>query len=375
MNQLKMCDLQGQYNKIKIEIDQAIQQVIDQTAFIKGPDVALFEKDLASYLKVKHVIGCANGTDALQVSLMSLNLKLGDEVITSNFTFIATIEVIALLGLKPVIVDVDPETFLIDPDKIEKAISSRTRVIIPVHLFGQNANMERIKQIADLHHLKIVEDCAQSIGSEYRFSNGSTAKTGTIGDIGCTSFFPSKNLGCFGDGGAIYTNDDQAAEWIRCVCNHGMKTRYYYETLGVNSRLDTIQAAVLRVKLKYLDQYNEARLKLADHYDRELSKINGIIVSRRVTDSSHVYHQYTFRVLNQKREQLKKFLEEKGIPTMIYYPVPLHLQKAYLYLGYKEGDFPVTEQLCKEVLSIPMHTEMELEQAEYITKTIEQFFQ
>lgn len=374
MKDLKMCDLNGQYQKIKPEIDAAIQKVLDSTAFIKGPEVGTFEKDLAEYLGVKHVIGCANGTDALQVALMALGLKPGDEVITTNFTFIATIEVVELLRLKPVIVDVDPDTFLIDIESIKKAITPKTKAIIPVHLFGQNADMEQISLLAQQHNIAIVEDCAQSIGSDYIFKNNTKKKSGTIGQIGCTSFFPSKNLGCYGDGGAIYTDCDQLAEEIRCICNHGMKTRYYYETLGINSRLDTIQAAILQVKLKHLDAYNAARLAVADYYDKFLGKIKGIKIAKRVLNSTQIYHQYTFRVLNGKRDALKKHLEENGVPVMIYYPVPLHLQNAYKHLGYKAGDFPVTEMLCQEVLSLPVHTEMNEEQLAFITNQIQKFY-
>ena len=375
MREIQMVDLKAQYERIGSEIDFAIKSVLKSTAFIKGPDVKLFEEELQTFMGVKHVISCANGTDALQLAMMALRLKPGDEVITTNFTFIATIEVVGLLGLNPVIIDVDPDTYLIDIEKVKKAITPKTKAIIPVHLFGQNTDMEQLLELANKNNIAIVEDCAQSIGSDYIFSNGTRKKSGTIGQIGCTSFFPSKNLGCYGDGGALYTNDDKLADEIRCICNHGMKTRYYYEMLGVNSRLDTIQAAILRVKLKHLDEYNAARLSVANHYDKELGKLSGIKVSRRVSNSTHIYHQYTFRVLNGKREELKKFLEATGIPNMIYYPVPLHVQNAYKHLGYKDGDFPVTEMLCKEVLSLPIHTEMTTEQLEFITNKIREFYQ
>jgi dTDP-4-amino-4,6-dideoxygalactose transaminase len=374
MNEIRMCDLQTQYQRIKPEIDAAIQGVLNSTAFIKGPDVKLFEDELASYLGVKHVIGCANGTDALQVALMALGLKPGDEVITTDFTFIATVEVVGLLGLSPVIVDVDPDTFCIDIDKVKKAITPRTKAIVPVHVFGQNCDMIELKRIAEKHKIAIVEDCAQSLGSDYYWPCGTPKKSGTIGDIGCTSFFPSKNLGCFGDGGAVYTNNDELAEKLRYICNHGMKIRYYYETLGVNSRLDTIQAAILRVKLKHLDKYNKARIAAADYYDKALKDIVGLQTPVRAKNTNHIFHQYTLVVKNGKRDALKKHLESKGIPVMIYYPFPLHSQKAFEYLKLHDDDFKVTNQLCEKVLSLPMHTEFEEEQLQFITDTIIEFY-
>jgi len=368
-----MVDLHRQYLAIKEEIDTAIQEVINSTAFIRGPQVALFEQELASYLNVKHVVACGNGTDALQIALMALELKPGDEVITPSFTFIATVEVIALLGLTPVFAEVDPRTYNIDPESIKKKITSRTRAIIPVHLFGQPANMDAIMDIARQHRLYVVEDACQATGATYVSSNGTTYKAGTTGHIGCTSFFPSKNLGCFGDGGALFTNDDQLAEKIRMIANHGMKVRYYHDTIGVNSRLDTLQAAILRVKLKYLDHYNKKRQQAAAFYDQQLSAINGIRIPIRMPAARHIYHQYTLVVEKPDRDALRKHLEAKGIPSMIYYPVPIHLQKAYTCYGYKEGDLPITEWLSKHVLSLPMHTELDNEQLEYICREIKIF--
>jgi UDP-2-acetamido-2-deoxy-ribo-hexuluronate aminotransferase len=373
MNEIRMVDLKGQYNKIKSEIDQAIMSVIDNTEFINGSKVKDFQKNLEQYLGVKHVIPCANGTDALQIALMALGLKAGDEVITSNFTFIATLEVIALLGLKPVIVDVEPGTYNISIEGIKKAVTSHTKAIIPVHLFGQCSDMEAIMEIAKKNKLFVVEDTAQALGSTYFFSNGTKQQAGTIGDIGCTSFFPSKNLGCFGDGGALYTNDDSLAQIIRSVANHGMKVRYYHDNIGVNSRLDTIQAAILNIKLQHLDQYNQARQKAAAFYDEAFKNLSGIQIPIRSANSSHIFHQYTLVLKNVDREGLKNYLQSKGIPAMIYYPVPLHLQNAYRNLGYKEGDFPVTEHLCKNVISLPMHTELDSEQLTYITTAVKEF--
>ena len=373
MEKIQMVDLHHQYLAIKEEIDTAIQEVINSTAFIRGPQVALFEQELASYLNVKHVVACGNGTDALQIALMALELKPGDEVITPSFTFIATVEVIALLGLTPVFAEVDPRTYNIDPESIKKKITSRTRAIIPVHLFGQPANMDAIMDIAKQHHLYVVEDACQATGATYVSSNGTTYKAGTTGHIGCTSFFPSKNLGCFGDGGALFTNDDQLAEKIRMIANHGMKVRYYHDTIGVNSRLDTLQAAILRVKLKYLDHYNKKRQQAAAFYDQQLSAINGIRIPIRMPAARHIYHQYTLVVEKPDRDALRKHLEAKGIPSMIYYPVPIHLQKAYTCYGYKEGDLPITEWLSKHVLSLPMHTELDNEQLEYICREIKIF--
>lgn len=374
MREIQMVDLRAQYDKIRSEIDAAIFSVINSSAYIKGPDVKLLEEELQSYLGVKHVITCANGTDALQITMMSLGLKPGDEVITTNFTFIATVEAVALLGLKPVIVDPDPGTYNIPVKEIQKAITPKTRAIVPVHLFGQCADMEGILELAHKHDLLIIEDAAQATGTDYYFRGGEVKKAGTIGNAGTTSFFPSKNLGCYGDGGAVYTNDDDLAKKLRSIANHGMKIRYHYDDIGVNSRLDTMQAAILRVKLKYLDRYNIARKAVADFYDKAFAGCIYIEVPEREKFSSHIFHQYTVRIKNGLRDDLKKYLEEHKIPSMIYYPGPLHMQEAYRYLGYRESDFPVTNALCKEVLSLPVHTEMEQDQLEYITQTILSFF-
>jgi UDP-2-acetamido-2-deoxy-ribo-hexuluronate aminotransferase len=375
MREIQMVDLRAQYKKIGTEIDEAIKSVLNSTAFIKGPDVKLFEEELQSYMGVRHVISCANGTDALQLAMMALGLKPGDEVITTNFTFIATVEVVALLGLKLVIVDPDPGDFNISVDAIKRAITPKTRAIVPVHLFGQCANMESIMEIALKHNIFIIEDAAQATGADYIFKNGDLRKAGTIGTIGTTSFFPSKNLGCYGDGGALYTNDDNLAIKLRSIANHGMKVRYYHDDIGINSRLDSIQAAILRVKLKYLSQFNISRRSVADQYDEAFARCSPIQVPERVSWSSHIFHQYTIRVKNGRRDDLKKFLESKNIPSMIYYPAPLHTQEAYKYLGYKENDFPFTTMLCKEVLSLPIHPDIEQEQLDYIILTILQFFE
>lgn len=368
-----MVDLKSQYEKIKQEVDTAIQEVIDNTAFVNGPAVKRFQEHLESYLGVKHVIPCANGTDALQCSMMALGLKPGDEVITSSFTFIATAEVIALLGLTPVLVDVDAETFNIDPVAIEKAITPRTKAIVPVHLFGQSADMEAIMKIAAKHHLHVIEDNCQAIGADYIFSDGTRKKAGTIAEIGCTSFFPSKNLGCYGDGGAIFTNDDQIATNLRYIVNHGMVKRYYHDMIGVNSRLDSIQAAVLDVKLKRLDDYAASRRKAADFYDQAFAACPALKTPARSGHSNHVFHQYTLVTEGIDRNGLQEYLQSKEIPAMIYYPVPLHMQKAYLDPRYKEGDFPVTEMLCSKVISLPMHTELDEEQLSHITRSVLEF--
>lgn len=370
-----MCDLKGQYLKIKEEIDRSILEVLDSTSFIKGKEVSLFQNELANYLGVKHVLSCANGTDALQIALMALGLKPGDEVITPDFTFIATVEVVALLGMVPVIVDVDPETYTIDTKKLEKAITPKTKAIIPVHLFGQCANMEEIMAIAKKHNIFVVEDVAQATGANYKFSNGKTARAGSIGTIGCTSFFPSKNLGCYGDGGALFTNDDAIAEEIKSISNHGMKVRYYHDKIGVNSRLDTIQAAILNVKLKYLDQYNSARINAADLYDKLLGGCSSLKTPSRAPWSNHIFHQYTLRLLKGNRAELIKYLSEKEIPAMIYYPVPLHRQKAFETYQKQalNKDFPVTDLLCESVFSLPMHTELSEDTQKYICETILNF--
>lgn len=364
-----MVDLKGQYLRIKDQIDSSIANVIDSTAFINGPAVKNFQEHLEQYLGVKHVIPCANGTDALQVSMMALNLKPGDEVITTSFTFIATAEVIALLGLTPVVVDVDPDTFNIDPEAIKRAITPKTKAVVPVHLFGQCADMEAILEIAAEHNLFVIEDACQSIGADYIFKDGSHKKSGTIGHVGCTSFFPSKNLGCYGDGGAIFTNDDELAKQLRVMVNHGMTVRYYHDYIGVNSRLDSIQAAILDVKLNHLDEYNEARNKAAAYYDKAFAGNPKIKTPVRSTHSTHVFHQYTLVTSGIDRNALVEHMAQHQIPAMIYYPVPLHMQKAYLDPRYKHGDFPVTEHLCQHVVSLPMHTELDEDQLKHITET------
>ena len=366
-----MVDLRSQYEKIKNEINQSIQDVIDSAAFVKGGKVTEFQHHLEEYLGVKHVIPVGNGTDALQISLMALGLKPGDEVIIPAFTFIATAEVVALLGLTPVFVDVDPHTFCMSPEAVEKAVTSRTKAIVPVHLFGQNADMEALMQIAQKHKLYIVEDACQSIGADYTFSDGRRVKSGCMGTVGCTSFFPSKNLGCYGDGGALFTNDDALADELCCIANHGMRVRYHHDRIGVNSRLDSIQAAVLDVKLKYLDSYTASRQRAAACYDMAFAQSPLITVPARNPRSSHVFHQYTIQLADSvDRDALKTALSETGIPAMIYYPIPLHLQKAYCSERYKNGDFPVSEHLSQSVLSLPMHTELDEEQLRYITEKV-----
>lgn len=367
-----MVDLQTQYFKIKNEVDNAVLHVMESAAFINGPEVKSFQKELEDYLGAKHVIPCANGTDALQVALMALGLKEGDEVITADFTFAATVEVIHLLKLKAVLVDVDYDTFTIDPAHIKAAITDKTKAIIPVHLFGQCANMEEILKIAKEHQLYVIEDNAQAIGSEYEFASGTVKKSGTMGDIGTTSFFPSKNLGCYGDGGALFTNNDEIAHRLRGIVNHGMYERYYHDEVGVNSRLDSIQAAVLRKKLLYLDGYNEARRKAADYYDEAFAQQPDILIPNRAAYSTHVFHQYTLRILNGKRNELQAFLAEKEIPAMIYYPVALRKQKAY-FQPSDDADFVNTDQLLTQVISLPMHTELEEEQLKYITDSVLEF--
>ncbi|MFN7911660.1 MAG: DegT/DnrJ/EryC1/StrS family aminotransferase [Bacteroidota bacterium] len=367
---IQMVDLKGQYEKIKNEVDSGIQEVINTTAFINGPAVKEFQTNLENYLGVKHVIPCANGTDALQIAMMALDLKPGDEVITASFTYVATAEVIGLLGLTPVLVDVEPETFDIDVIAIEKAITQKTKAIVPVHLFGQCANMEKIMGIAAKHNLYVIEDVAQAIGADYYFTNGTKAKAGTIGTIGCTSFFPSKNLGCYGDGGALYTNNDELAKKIKMIAHHGQSVQYVHDVLGVNSRLDTIQAVVLNAKLKHLDEYAAARNYAANYYDKALGNHPKLKIPARSKNSSHVFHQYTLQLIGVDRTKLREQLQEKGVPAMIYYPIPLHEQKAYKSDRYKSGDFPVTETLCKSVLSLPMHTELDEETLKYITDTL-----
>lgn len=368
-----MVDLKSQYEKIKTEVNAGIQEVIDTTTFIKGGKVNEFQQELEKYLNVKHVIPVGNGTDALQIALMALDLKPGDEVITPTFTFIATAEVVALLGLTPVVVDVDFDTFNISIDSIKKAITPRTKAIVPVHLFGQNADMEAILALAKEHNLYVIEDACQSIGSVYTFSDGRKAQSGCMGDIGCTSFFPSKNLGCYGDGGAIFTNNDELAKKMRTIANHGMSVRYYHDMVGVNSRLDSIQAAVLQVKLKHLDEYTANRQKAAAHYDKAFAGNEKVQIPFRSNASTHVFHQYTLKLNNVDRSALQQYLAQKDIPAMIYYPVPLHMQKAYQDKRYKAGDFPTAEKLCACVLSLPMHTELSDEQLEYITRSVLEF--
>jgi UDP-2-acetamido-2-deoxy-ribo-hexuluronate aminotransferase len=373
MKKIQMVDLQSQYLKIKPEIDSAIQRIIDSASFVKGPEVKDFEIELAQYLGAGRVIACANGTDALQVALMALNLKPGDEVITPDFTFIATVEVIALLGLKPVLVDVNAGDFNICIESLKNAITEKTRVILPVHLFGQCADMEGILSLARDHNLHVIEDNAQAIGSDFRFSDGTIKKAGTIGEIGCISFFPSKNLGAYGDGGALCTGNGVLADRLATLVNHGMKVRYFHDMVGVNSRLDTLQAAILRVKLKYLDSFIQSRQRVADYYDNAFRNTGAIAVPERNGKSTHVFHQYTIKVRGVNRDRLKEYLASKDIPAMIYYPVPLHRQQAFQYLGLKDQDFPITEELCRTVLSLPMHTELDDEQLEYITTTVKDF--
>lgn len=365
-----MVDLQSQYTKIKQDIDAGIQEVIDTAAFVKGKKVTEFQHHLEQYTGAKHVITVGNGTDALQIALMGLGLKPGDEVITPTFTFIATAEVVALLGLTPVVVDVNWDTMNMDIESVRRAITPRTKAIVPVHLFGQCADMEAIMELANEHHLYVVEDACQAIGAKYTFANGETKQAGTIGHIGCTSFFPSKNLGCYGDGGAIFTNDDELADRMTAIANHGCRVRYHHDEIGVNSRLDSIQAAVLDAKLPHLDEYIAARQKAAAYYDKAFANCEQLLTPGRQPHSTHVFHQYTLRVVGADRDKLRESLAERGIPAMIYYPVPLHQQKAYLDPRYKDGDFPVAERLAACVLSLPMHTELDEEQLEYITSNV-----
>ncbi|MGV0994493.1 DegT/DnrJ/EryC1/StrS family aminotransferase [Empedobacter falsenii] len=369
MKKIQMVDLQSQYQKIKGDVDAAIMNVLDSAAFINGPEVKQFETDLQEYLNVKHVIPCGNGTDALQIALMALGLEPGDEVITADFTFAATVEVIDLLKLNSILVDVDYDTFTIDTEKLKAAITPKTKAIIPVHLFGQCANMDEIMTIAKEHNLYVIEDTAQAIGADYKGQ-----KAGTIGHIGCTSFFPSKNLGCYGDGGAIFTNDDDIAHRLRGIVNHGMYKRYYHDEVGVNSRLDSVQAAVLRRKLPFLNDYNAARNKAAAYYTEAFKDIDALLTPVKGEDTTHVFHQYTLRVTNGKRNELQAFLTEKEIPAMIYYPVPLRKQKAYDNGHYNDADFPNTNKLVEEVMSLPMHTELDEEQLAYITSAVREFF-
>ncbi|MDV2446071.1 transcriptional regulator [Elizabethkingia anophelis] len=372
MKKIQMVDLQGQYQKIKNEADAAVLKVMESAAFINGPEVKEFTTELQNYLDVKHVIPCANGTDALQIALMALDLQEGDEVITADFTFAATVEVIHLLKLKSVLVDVDYNTFTIDIEKLKAAITPKTKAIIPVHLFGQCSNMEEILKVAKEHNLYVIEDNAQAIGADYTFSDGTKKKSGTMGTLGTTSFFPSKNLGCYGDGGAIFTNDDELEYKIRGIVNHGMYRRYYHDEVGVNSRLDSVQAAVLRIKLRLLDEYAKARNEAAAYYDNAFANHPDILVPERATDSTHVFHQYTLRILNGKRNELQEFLTSKEIPAMIYYPVALRKQKAY-FQESNDADFVNTDKLLDQVISLPMHTELDEEQLKYITDAVLEF--
>jgi len=370
MNTIRMVDLKGQYEKIKKEVDENISQVIESTSFINGSKVKEFQTHLEEYLDVKHVVPCANGTDALQVSLMALGVKSGDEVITSPFTFIATAEVIGLLGVTCKFVDVEWDSFNLDVTQLEKAITSKTKAIIPVHLFGQSCRMEEIMQIAQKHSLFVIEDACQAMGADFIYKNGEKRKVGTIGDIGCTSFFPSKNLGCFGDGGAIFTNDDELARKLRGICNHGMFIQYHHELLGVNSRLDTLQAAILDVKLKYLDEYNKARRKAAVFYNKMFENHPKMEIPIVSSYSTHVFHQYTLKLKNADRLKLIEKMKAAEIPVAVYYPIPLHLQKAFGYLGYNKGELPVAEKLSECVISLPMHTELTEEQQRYIAEQL-----
>jgi UDP-2-acetamido-2-deoxy-ribo-hexuluronate aminotransferase len=374
MKKLQMVDLKSQYDKIKEEVNVSIQEVLDTTTYINGPLVHQFQADLETYLGVKHVIPCANGTDALQIAMMGLGLQPGDEVITADFTFAATVEVIALLQLTPVLVDVDLNNMNISLEGIRKAITPKTKAIVPVHLFGRAANMDAIMEIAQAHNLFVIEDNAQAIGADYTSADGVKRKVGTIGHVGATSFFPSKNLGCYGDGGAIFTNDDALAHTLRGIVNHGMYVRYHHDVVGVNSRLDSIQAAVLKAKLPHLDTYNKARQAAARKYSQALGTNPNIWVPTICDQCDcHVFHQYVIRILNGKRDTLLTHLQEKGIPCAIYYPIPLHRQKAYLDARYREEDFPVTNQLVDEVIALPMHTELDDEQIRFITDTILEF--
>ncbi len=375
MSQIQMVDLKGQYEKIKPEIDEAVLEVLNTTSYINGFAVKNFQANLEKYLGVKHVIPCANGTDALQISLMALGLAPGDEVIVPSFTYVATAEVIGLLRLKPVMVEVDADSFNITAEIIEKAITPNTKAVVPVHLFGQSCGMEAIMKVAEKHNIYVVEDNAQAIGSDYKFADGTTKKAGTIGNIGTTSFYPAKNLGAFGDGGAIFTNDDELAAKLRMVANHGQSETYFHEVIGVNSRLDSMQAAVLDVKLKYLDEYASKRTAAANFYDEALAKIEGLQTPVREKNSTHVFHQYTLRVKNGRRDELKDYLAENGVPSNIYYPLPLNEQKAFSEFVPEDLSLPTTEMLCKEVLSLPIHTEMDEDLLSRIVKPVKAFFE
>jgi dTDP-4-amino-4,6-dideoxygalactose transaminase len=373
MDAIQMVDLKKQYQKIKTEVDNAVLDVIASAAFINGKPVQDFSKNLAAYWGVNHVIPCANGTDALQIAMMALDLQPGDEVITPSFTYIATTEVVALLKLKPVFVDVDPDTFCMDPQELEKAITPNTKAIVPVHLYGHAAPMDEILAIAEKYNLYVIEDTAQAMGADYKFSDGRIAKVGSMGTIGCTSFFPSKNLGCYGDGGAIATNDDELAEKLRMIANHGQKVRYYHDMIGCNSRLDTIQAAILDIKLKHLDEYNKARTEAADYYDKAFADVPEITTPFRAPYTNHAFHQYTLKLEGVDRDGLNQYLAEKGIPSMIYYPVPCHRQKAFAGFGGMAFDLPVTDWLTSRVISLPMHTELWKVQLDCIIQEVKNF--
>ena len=376
MKKINMVDLNGQYRKIRWQVNREIKKVINSSTFINGPIVKEFQNNLQKYVDVKHVIPCANGTDALQIALMALELKSGDEVITTNFSFASTIEVILLLGLKPVVVDVDPRTFNIDPSLIQDKITDKTKAIIPVHLYGQSCRMEEILEIANKNNLLIIEDNAQALGSKYKFANSQKQMSGSIGDIATTSYFPSKNLGCYGDGGAIFTNSDNLAHKMRGIVNHGMYERYYHDEIGVNSRLDSIQAAILNVKLKYLDKYNKRRQEAANHYNAAFENIDQIEVPFIESDiDSHVYHQYTLKIMNGKRDELADHLLKNNIPFGIYYPLGFHEQKAYKQEFVSDNDFPVTNKVKNQVISLPMHTELSKKQIKFISNTIISFFE
>jgi UDP-2-acetamido-2-deoxy-ribo-hexuluronate aminotransferase len=371
---IQMVDLKTQYHRIKNEIDEAVLEVIENTAYINGPEVKAFARELAEYNRVKHVITCGNGTDALQIALMAIDAKPGNEVIVPAFTYVATVEVIALLQLVPVFIDVTPDSFQLDTTQLESLITDKTVAIVPVHLYGQCSDMETINQIAHKHQIAVIEDTAQAIGAEFSFTNGTKARAGTMGTIGTTSFFPSKNLGCFGDGGAIFTNDDQLANKLQMIANHGQSRKYYHDSIGVNSRLDTLQAAILRVKLKHLSRYTASRNEVADRYDAAFGGHSDIQIPVRAANSTHVFHQYTIKVNNGRRDEFQEYMKSEGIPTMIYYPLPVHLQKAYQHYGYKKGDILVSEQLCDEIISLPIHTEMDPAEQQYIINTTLKFF-
>jgi len=374
MQKIEMVDLTGQYRNIEAEIDAAIKKVIESAAFINGPEVGAFRGSLEGYLGAAHAVTCGNGTDALQIAMMALDLKPGDEVITTPFTFVATVEAIALLSLTPVFADACPRCFNIDASGIEDKITERTRAILPVHLFGQCANMDRIMDIAGRRGLWVIEDAAQALGSRYTFENGETKMAATMGHIGCTSFFPSKNLGCFGDGGAMITGDPELAEKMRSITFHGSAVKYYHDRVGVNSRLDTLQAAILNIKIRHLDNYNRARAEAAAFYDDALKGVGDLLLPKRMKQSSHIYNTYTLRTSASRRDGIREFLKGRGVPTMVYYPVPMHLQKAYTAYGYREGDFPVAEELSRTVFSIPMHTELDREQLEYTCNCLREYF-